>query len=178
MMKRLGFGGVALGRQTERWRLDWIRLFLSCSFVLFFVLGSEGCQRRTTVGGQPQAKITEYINLSFQVKSLQDRDALLRLLTGEAKTRLAAWSDDQFRQAFLEGNRQFQKLVFQETKPISEAEVMVTYELIYLDKPKGSGTKVTQRKVASLVKVSQEWLIREVQNVKELVEYQNEMSLP
>lgn len=52
---------------------------------------------------------------------------MLNLLTGEAKTRLASWSEDQFRQAFIESKRQFLKLLFRETKAISSTEVMVTY---------------------------------------------------
>lgn len=155
----LGFRGVVFG------------------LVLIFSVGS-GCQKAEKTQQEPQARITEYINLSFQAKSLADRDSMLNLLTGEAKTRLASWSEEQFRQAFIESKRQFLKLLFRETKNISPTEVMVTYELTFLDKSKGNGTKITQRKIANLVKGSGTWGIKEVQNIKELVEYQNEMSLP
>jgi hypothetical protein len=150
---------------------------LVLSLILIFSIGI-GCQKAEKPQQEPQARITEYINLSFQAKSLADRDSMLNLLTGEAKTRLASWSEDQFRQAFIESKRQFLKLLFRETKAISSTEVMVTYELTFLDKSKGNGTKITQRKIACLVKVAGSWGIKEVQNIKELVEYKNEMSLP
>ncbi|MGK5087243.1 hypothetical protein WDW86_06765, partial [Bdellovibrionota bacterium FG-2] len=89
-----------------------------------------------------------------------------------------AWSEEQFRQAFMDSKRKFLKLVFRETNKGSDKEVNITYELTYLDQSKGHDAKVTAKKLCSLVLDQGKWLISNVRNIKELVEYQNELSLP
>ena len=99
-------------------------------------------------------------------------------LTGEAKARLSAWSEDQFRQAFIDSKRQFLKLAFKEAKKINPDEMDITYEISYLDKARGSNVRVTNKKMGQLVYEQGKWMIKDVHNIKELIEYQNEMSLP
>jgi hypothetical protein len=65
---------------------------------------------------EPKRRLSDYISKSFAVSSEADRAQLLTYLTGDAKTRLAAWSDEQFRQAFIDSKRQFQKLLIREVK--------------------------------------------------------------
>ena len=147
---------------------------ISCS--VFFL---SACTQEHAGPNDAKTKLNEYITKSFSVKTPQDKDALLNFLTGEAKSRLQAWSDDQFREAFVDTKRQFQKLAFKEVKNLSPSETQITYELSYLDlDKKGSSFKVTNKKMAELVNDSGNWYIRDVHNIKELVEYQNEMSLP
>jgi hypothetical protein len=133
-------------------------------------------------GNDPKKVIQEYISRSFAVKSASDREALLALLTRDAKNRLSAWSDDQFREAFIDSKRQFVKLAFTESKSESPVETSITYELSYVDQSrgqnKGNDAKITQKKLAQLVKEQDHWLISDVRNIKELVEYKDEMSLP
>ncbi len=129
-------------------------------------------------GTDPQKVLNEYISRSFAAKSPSDRLEMLKLLTGNAKNRLSAWSDDQFREAFLESKRQFVKLAFTESKSQSPQEMAVTYELSYVDQNKGHDAKVTQKKLAQMIEEHGHWLISDVKNIKELVEYRDEMSLP
>jgi len=126
----------------------------------------------------PKKRLTDYVSISFSVKEPQDKSKLLAYLTGSAKNRLLAWSDEQFRLAFIEAKRQFIKLSIREIKPINKNEVNITYELTYLDQSKGSDARVTNRRTGEMVFENGNWFIREVHNIKELIEYKNEMSLP
>lgn len=145
-------------------------------FLLLLMLAS--CSRQPEVPGDPKARLSDYIARSFSVKNAGDRTELMGYLTGDAKVRLAAWSDDQFRQAFMTSKRQFLKLAFKEVKPINSDEVSITYEVEYLDSGKGNQAKVTNKKLAQLLRAQGIWYVADVHNIKELVEYQNEMSLP
>jgi hypothetical protein len=137
-----------------------------------------GCKTNRENPGDPKAQLRDYISASFNAREPQDREKLMSYLTGAAKTRLAAWSDEQFRQAFVDSKRQFMKLTFREVKPVSPKETSITYELTYLDQGKGNDAKVTNKKLCQLINDNGRWLINEVKTLKELVEYRNEMSLP
>jgi hypothetical protein len=146
--------------------------------LVFGLSAGSGCVARRGGGNDPKTRLQDYISLSFSVASPEDREALSRFLIGPAKTRLAAWSDDQFRAAFLANKRQFVNLVFSEVKTVSPREVNITYELTYLDQSKGHDAKVTHRKQAEMKQDQNQWYITEVRNLKELIEYKNEMALP
>jgi hypothetical protein len=126
----------------------------------------------------PKRVLSEYISQSFNVRGPEDRNVLLGYLTGEAKIRLAAWSDEQFLTAFTDTKRIFKKLLVREVKPVSEGKVEITYEIIYLDQTPGRDARITNKKQTQLRFESGRWMIAEVKNVKELVEFNNEMALP
>ena len=136
------------------------------------------CQINQAGLDDPKKQLTNYIAKSFEIHSLDDRKALLEYLSGETKERLQAWSDDQFRQAFVDSKRQFVKLAVVDMKKQSEGEASLTYELTYLDQQRGKGAKVTAQRLAMMKKEGDRWLIQEVRNMKELVEFSNEMALP
>jgi hypothetical protein len=140
-------------------------------------LALAGCQDRAG-GEDPKRQLNEYISHSFAIKSPEDRGKLLGYLGGEARTRLTAWSDEQFRSAFIEHKKEFIKLAFREVKPVSDSRVSITYELTYLDQTKGKDAKVTQKKMAEMSKDAGRWLITDVRSIKELIEYREELSLP
>jgi hypothetical protein len=137
-----------------------------------------GCTRGDDAAGGPKDRLHRYISRTFDLKSVSERKELEEFLTGEARTRLAAWNDEQFREAFIESKRQFVKLAWREIKNTSPAEVNITYELTYIDQGKGKDAKVTNRKICQLVQHDGKWLIADVRNIKEMIEYRNEMSLP
>ncbi|MEK6706301.1 MAG: hypothetical protein AAB116_25860 [Candidatus Poribacteria bacterium] len=126
----------------------------------------------------PKHRLNEYISKSFAIRSASDRNQLLEYLTGDAKRRLLAWSDEQFRQAFMDSKRQFVKLIWSEVKPASTNEVSITYELSYFDQGKGHDAIVTAKKLCNMTMEQGKWMIKDVRNIKELIEYRNEMSLP
>jgi hypothetical protein len=141
------------------------------------VLLASAC---TLDGGRsedPKRRLTEYISRSFVVKAPGDRASLMPYLTGESKRRLVAWSDEQFRQAFIDTKRVFVKLAMREVKTVSSTEISITYELTYLDQSKGHDAKVTNRKLAHMVLEQGRWMIGEVRNIKELVEYRDGMTI-
>ena len=135
----------------------------------------SACTQKADSGDDPKRRLNDYISQSFAVKGPQDRKELAAFLTGDAKTRIESWSDDQFMQAFVESKRQFIKLAFKELKATSADEVNITYELTYQN-PHDS--RVTNRKLAQLLRQNGKWYIGDVRNLKELVEYKNELSLP
>ncbi|MFN7686086.1 MAG: hypothetical protein ACK5QT_11830 [Oligoflexia bacterium] len=139
---------------------------------------SAGCSTRQAGFDNPKTVLQDYISESFNVESIQDRDGLLRYLTGSAKNRLAAWSDEQFQAAFIKSRRQLIKLEFVDLKNPNPNEAGITYELTYLDQNRGQDAKVIHRKAAQLIRREDRWLISEVRNLKEMIEYKNEMSLP
>jgi hypothetical protein len=159
----------------------WKRSGLAAALALIALVGS-GCQNRGGGGADdPRGRLSEYVTESFAVKGPEGRAKLLTQLTGDAKTRLAAWSDEQFMEAFVDAKRIFRKLTILEIKEIEAgAKTNVTYELAYLTKSAdGHETRFTQRKMSTMVREGGgPWLIAEVRSLKELVEYQNEMSLP
>ena len=145
---------------------------------LVALVGMQACDRKQAGSEDPTGRLTGYINKSFSVKGAEDKQELLSFLTGDAKTRLASWSDEQFRQAFVESKRSMGKLLIRETKNVSPDEVNITYELSYTDQAKGKDVKVTNKKLCQLIREQGKWYIRDVRNIKELIEYKDEMSLP
>ena len=147
------------------------------TLVVCLLLALGGCSKRGG-GTDPKDRLRDYISKSFSIRAKADRTDLTGFLTGDAKTRLAAWSDEQFLQAFVDSKREFVKLAFKEIEKRSAQEVAITYELTYLDQSRGIDAKVTNKKLAQMVERDGRWFISEVRNIKELVEYRNEMSLP
>lgn len=148
------------------------------SIVAGFILIFVGCSQSSVSSSDPKRRLTEYLSKSFSIQSVSERHELESFLTGDTRNRLAAWSDDQFEAAFIQSKRKFQKLLFRETKQLDENRVNITYELTYLDESKESPAKITQKKLCTLTREKGTWYIREVRNIKELVEYRDEMSLP
>lgn len=153
-------------------------LYMRSIALILLCAGWISCKPMQTGSNDPKRRLSDYVSSSFAVKSPSDKKLLLDFMTGDAKARLLSWSDDQFRQAFIDSKRQFLKLSFKDVKNVSPTETNITYELTYLDQAKGSNAKVTNKKLCEMVSEQGKWLIRDVRNIKELVEYQNEMSLP
>lgn len=148
------------------------------NLLIVFLMGFTACNMNRKDLDNPKQRLSDYVSLSFSVKDPQEKSKLISYLTGGAKNRLVAWSDEQFRLAFIDSKRQFIKLSIREIKPISQTEVNITYELSYTDQNKGSDARVTNRRTCEMVLENGSWYIREVHNIKELIEYKNEMSLP
>jgi hypothetical protein len=153
-------------------------MFRKITLAVALALISSSCTQNAEIPNDPKKVLSAYISKSFAVKGAADRVELVSLLTRDAKTRLSSWSDEQFRQAFIDNKREFVKLVFTEAKNSSPAETNITYELTFIDHSKSSGAKITQKKMAQLIQDEGRWMISDVQNIKELVEYKNEMALP
>ncbi len=145
---------------------------------IFVLLSIGSCQRSDQLGEDPKSRLQDYISKSFSVRGMEDRAVLAGYLTGEAKKRLYAWSEDQFREAFIDSKRNFVKMVIHEIKSITPDEKQITYEITYIDQGRGHDAKVTSKKMCQMNQEKSRWYISNVKNVKELVEYKNELSLP
>ncbi len=147
-------------------------------WILCAILTISGCTPSEKKGGDAKKTLSDYISKSFAVRAIDDRNELLKYMTGDAKTRLSSWSEEQFRQAFIETKRQFVKLSFKDEKTPSPTQLLLTYELTYLDQNKSFEAKITNKKLATLVQENGQWFISDVKNIKELIEYKDELSLP
>lgn len=159
-------------------RVTGVRAAAAAALLAGMVAG--GCSTKPDAFGDPKKVLSEYISRSFHVTSPSDRQELLAYLSHDARSRLSAWSDDQFREAFIEDKRDFLGLSFTELKKVSPDKLTVTYELSYVDQGRGPGhdARVTQKKLAEMVREQGRWTIADVRNIKELLEYRNEMALP
>lgn len=141
------------------------------------------CNRHSSTGSDhendsPEDRLKGYISKSFVLSTIGERDDLVKYLTGEAADRLKGWTDQQFKDAFLEAKRTFIKFQIFEVKKLAKDQINIVYELAYMDQSRGKDAKVTQKKLCQMVQKDGTWLIREVQSIKELVEFRNELSLP
>jgi hypothetical protein len=150
--------------------------------LLLAALMLNACTSSSQHAADPKGRLTDYVAQSFSVKSATDKEQLLSFLTGSVKTRLQGWSDDQFKDAFVDSKREFLRLSIREMKSISPTEMQITYELTYMDSGKNSDkshkTQVTDKRLCQMTLENGKWMIADVKNIKELVEYQNEMSIP
>ncbi|MEO5969390.1 MAG: hypothetical protein ABIQ95_05645 [Bdellovibrionia bacterium] len=153
-------------------------------FLILFSASQFACTKSSKLDAtDPKGVLTAYISKSFAVKGVEDRTELASYMTGDVKARLASWSEDQFRAAFVDSKREFIKLSFREAKDISAHEVQITYELSFFDHGKNKNgqsreSKVTDKKLCQMTLVDGKWYISDVRNIKELVEFKNELSLP
>lgn len=144
---------------------------------LVVLLAASSCTP-DAVDSTPAKVLDNYIQTSFHAKSLEDKKHMEELLTGDTKTRLVSWSDEQFTKAFIETQKKFQSLKVLETKKVSDREVALTYELSYRDGPDDKTAEVTQRKMSTIVQEEGNWKIKEVRSIRESIEYLKEFSLP
>ncbi len=154
---------------------DQNRSFLIVALGL--ALSLSACTRDEKNTNDPKQRLTDYISTSFSVHDTGDRVKLENYLTGGAKNRLVAWSEEQFRQAFVDNKRDFIKLAIREVKPVTPNRTDITYELTYVDQGKGPDARVTTKRMCEMTLEDGKWLIREVKNIKELIEYKNEISI-
>jgi hypothetical protein len=130
------------------------------------------------IDNTPTKVLESYIQISFNAKNLDDKKKMEDLLTGDTRTRLVSWSDEQFTKAFIEAEKKFQGLKVLENKKVNDDEVALTYELSYQEGPKDKLANITQRKMCTVVQQDSAWKIKEVRSIRESIEYLKELSLP
>ena len=136
------------------------------------------CTKDSVGPKTPKEALSSYISSSFSLSDYEDRKKLEPFLTGEAKARLLQWNQEEFKKEIVQGNRKFISLAIKEVKKISEQETALTYELTYSSGSAEKEAKITTLRLASFVFENSTWLIRDVRNLKELIEYKNEFSIP
>jgi len=153
---------------------NYTKLF---TFAAALLLALSSCTREEKNENDPKQRLTDYISTSFSVRDVSDRQKLEGYLTGGAKNRLVAWSEDQFRQAFVDNKREKVKLAIREVKPVNPKRTDITYELTYIDQGRGPDARVTTKRMCEMALENGKWFISEVKNIKELIEYKNEISI-
>ena len=141
------------------------------------LLTLTACTREQKNENDPKQRLTDYISTSFSIHDVSDRQKLEAYLTGGAKNRLIAWSEEQFRQAFVDNKREKVKLSIREVKPVNDKRTNIVYELTYIDQGRGPDAKVTTKRMCEMSLEDGKWFISEVKNIKELIEYKNEISI-
>lgn len=156
-----------------------VRVLKIFSLIFLVFVGMACKEKYSGLGTTPQDRIKEYVELSFSVRTAEDRQKLESFLVDEAKKRLEGWSKPQFEKAFIQNHRKFLKLAFLEEKSVSTSETQITYEMTFTEgeDPKHS-SRTTLRKACQMVLQGDRWFIRDCRNIKQLVEYQDELSLP
>ncbi len=150
------------------------KLFL----VLWIGLIGTSCNRSIDpVANQPKAVLTDYVQLTFNIKSYDERNKLSAYLEGDLKTKVQGWTEAEFKEAFIDSKRVFEKMTFTDIKKINEQEYSITYDVVFTEQRKGSPVKVTNHKLVKFLLIDQKWKITEVRSLKELLEYQGELSV-
>ncbi len=152
-------------------KVIFYRQVFSCCLVVL-----AGCVEKVD-HSSPIEVLRNYIEISFNAKNLEDKHKMEQLLTGDAKQRLFAWSDEQFTHAFIETKRSLAHLNVLENRKMSDQEVAVTYELTFEEGEGEKRAKISQRKLCVVVQESAAWKIKEVRNIRESIEYLKELSL-
>ncbi len=175
-------------RKTQKNGIIKCRVSSLITLSVFLMLMMDACDyHKTATIADPKQRLTDYISKSFSMRTISDRAVLSRFLMGDVKVRLDNWSEDQFREEMIDSKREFIKLSFREIKQISSTEVEITYEISFLDyghdhrkqkDEKAHPSKITSKKLCQMIFSNNNWYITDVRNIKELVEYQNELSLP
>ncbi len=146
-------------------------------FALMFCF--SGCQKNTNNLNVPRQVLKEYVERSFRVNSLNDKEQLMNLTTGTVRDMLSHLSDDDFRRDFLEKKRHFVDLKIKDERPLGPDGFSITYEMTYKAGPTPSDASdvITIKKHAKFLRQnSAQWLISEVQNLKTNIEHQNALS--
>ncbi len=144
---------------------------------LMLLLLATACTRDTEES-TPIRTLERYVRTSFQATGIQDKRVMESLLTGDTRSRLEAWNDEQFQRAFVEQKKTFKELKILENRKVSPQEVILVYELSYQQGPQDKGVRITQRKLGTLVREQSDWKIKEVRSIRESIEYLEELSLP
>ena len=142
----------------------------------FAVLSFAACTEN--LGDSSPAKVLEsYVQTSFNATQIADKKKMEELLTGDSKTRLQAWSDEQFMKAFVDSKKVFKGLKVLESKKVSDQEVALTYELSYQEGPADKLAEITERKLCTIIQVDGGWRIKEVRSIRESIEYLRDLPL-
>ena len=146
--------------------------------VMIVVLFLGSACTRDDQNKSPIKVLEKYIEISFNAKSVEDKRKMEELLTGDTKTRLASWSDEQFIRAFVETKRKFQSIKVLENKKVNGDETAVTYELSFQEGENEKKVQISQRKLCVIVTEGDVSKIKEVRSIRESIEYLKELSLP
>lgn len=143
-------------------------VIVSLSLILFACEGKKA--------DSPNNSLREYVSRTFAIDNVEDRDRLIELTTGNVKEILLSMDEEDFRKNFLEEKKAFVGMKIKDERELNPGRYSITYELTYTNKTNSTSATVLTKKHAIFEKIEDRWLISEVQNLKTVIEHENEMS--
>jgi hypothetical protein len=127
---------------------------------------------------KPEQVVEAYLDLSFNMKDVGDRELLLDLTTGNLKAAIEGAAPDTIKAAFIERRYEIQNYSVVERRDRTPRETEVSFQLTYLDlgggkdaKAAKDAPKVTTENTVSVVRQGGVWLIRDVLGNKTAIDF-------
>ena len=145
--------------------------------LLCTMIGVTACDRKATQPNTPEGTLEKYVAAAFEVRKVEDRQKLLDLSTGDAKSHLENMNADDFKRNFLDSKLRFISMKTKDLRQEKDGDVSLVYELSFQD---GSGTPAptthTNRKIAYLTRdEAGNWKIKSTKNIKTVIEKKEDL---
>lgn len=147
-----------------------------CSLLaLALALVVSGCTKPPKTD-TPEGALGAYVTTAFAVKRPADRQKLMDLSDGEARSFLESMSEEDFRRQFIDSNLVFVSMQTKDLREENSGDVSLVYELSYREGKAAAPTVHTNKKIAYLTKTADgHWRIRATKNVKSFVEMKEDL---
>lgn len=123
----------------------------------------------------PEGALEKYVQTAFGAKSVDDKQKMLDLSTGEAFEYLSQMSEDEFKSQIVEANLSLVGLKAKDLRQEADGDVSLVYEL-HFKGGKGAGSAVhTNKKIAYLKKFEDGWKIKATKNLKSFIEQKEDL---
>ena len=144
---------------------------------LLAVVGCSGMCSKSRTEFSPEEVVQAYLDLSLNMKSLDEKAAIINLTTGNLREALEQSSDDVFVDAFIKKNYKLQSYSIVERRDRTPRETEITFLLSY--KNLGDEREVKEEEAAeiktentvSVVKKQGAWAIRDVLGKKTTIDF-------
>lgn len=123
----------------------------------------------------PEGALEKYVQTAFGAKSVEDKQKMLELSTGEAFEYLSQMSEEEFRKQIVDANLALVNLKAKDLRQEADGDVSLVYEL-HFKAGKGIDSAVhTNKKIAYLKKFEDGWKIKATKNLKSFVEQKEDL---
>lgn len=125
----------------------------------------------------PEEVVQAYLDLSLNMKSIEEKDYLLNLTTGSLKGALEKASDETITKAFLNRYYHLEAYSVVERRDRTPRETEITFVLTYRDLGSGGDMKpeeapqVQTENTVSVVRLKGAWAIRDVLGKKTTIDF-------
>lgn len=147
------------------------------------LLATTSCVRSCRGGGpnlSPEQVVEAYLEASLNLNSIEQREALLKLTTGNLHDAIQQAPEDIIKAAFIEKNYQLEKYLVIGRRDRTPRETEVTFSIEYLslgakrETPPGQAPRTKTENTVVLLKEKGAWLISDVLGKKTSIDFQYE----
>jgi hypothetical protein len=147
-------------------------IFLAMGLLAFI----GGCTKAPKAD-TPEGALQKYVTTAFAVKSVDDKQKLMDLSTGDALAYLQSMGEEAFKKQFVDTKLQFVSMQAKDVRQDVTGDVSLVYELTYKE---GKGNEMvlnTNKKIAYLTRDAGtgEWKIKATKNLKSFVERKEDL---